>query len=230
MRLLKVWACGIAVLLSLSGAAFADATDGQPVDPGASVGTRLSTLLGAEHTALASVDPTRIQAITTPPAKAGDPTAVRVQVQYDDAWLDSLPQASGNAEWTCLTQAIYFEARGESVKGEFAVAEVIANRADSPDFPRSICSVVNQGTGHKYACQFTFTCDGQSDAINDELAYDRAGKIARLILDGAPRVLTDGATHFHTLGVSPAWARQFEETVQIGQHVFYREPVRLAAN
>lgn len=228
MRVLKVWACGIAVLLTMSGAAIADATVGQSADPAISVDTRLATLLGQERTALTAVAPNRIQEITTPPVKPGD-TATS-QVQYTDAWLDTLPVATGDDQWSCLTRAIYFEARGESVKGEFAVAEVIANRADSPDFPHDICSVVNQGSGHKFACQFSFTCDGQTDAMNDQVSYDKAGKIARLILDGAPRTLTGGATHFHTTAVWPSWSHQFEETAQIGAHVFYRDPIRIASN
>jgi spore germination cell wall hydrolase CwlJ-like protein len=228
MRVLKVWACGVAMLLTMGGAVLADATAGQPTDPGISVDTRLATLLGQERSALTAVAPNRIQEITTPPTKADDPATS--QIQYSDAWLDTLPVATGDAQWSCLTRAIYFEARGESVKGEFAVAEVIANRADSPDFPHDICAVINQGTGHKYACQFSFTCDGQTDAINDQVSYDKAGKIARLILDGAPRSLTFGATHFHTTGVWPSWSHQFEETAQIGAHVFYRDPIRLASN
>lgn len=228
MNVLKVWACGIAVLLTMSGAANADATVGQSADPGISVDTRLSMLLGQERSALTAVAPNRIQQITTPPVKPGD--TATTNVQYDDAWLDTLPVATGDEQWSCLTRAIYFEARGESVKGEFAVAEVIANRADAPNFPHDICSVVNQGSGHKFACQFSFTCDGHTDAINDQASYDKAGKIARLILDGAPRTLTDGATHFHTTAVWPSWSHQFEETAQIGAHVFYRDPVQLASN
>ena len=54
---------------------------------------------------------------------------------YSKAYLRSLPTAKGGKEWACLTEALYFEARGETVKGQFAVAEVILNRVSSPSFP-----------------------------------------------------------------------------------------------
>ncbi|MGB0426409.1 MAG: cell wall hydrolase, partial [Paracoccaceae bacterium] len=72
---------------------------------------------------------------------------------YSKAYLRSLPVAKGGKEWACLTEALYFEARGETVKGQFAVAEVILNRVSSPSFPDTICGVINQGTGRKFACQ-----------------------------------------------------------------------------
>ena len=55
-----------------------------------------------------------------------------------------------------------------------------------------------------------------------EAAFVQAGKIARLMIDGAPRALTMGATHFHTTGVRPDWSRRFDRTAAIGQHLFYR--------
>jgi spore germination cell wall hydrolase CwlJ-like protein len=152
----------------------------------------------------------------------GQEAAARPAVQYDAGWLAGLPMATGDEQWQCLTEALYFEARGETVRGQFAVAEVILNRVDSPLYPRSVCGVVRQG-GHG-GCQFSFTCDRNSDAMREKDAYREAGKIARLMLDGAARALTDGATHFHTRGVNPGWSRQFAKTASIGAHVFYRQP------
>ncbi|GAA6208569.1 hypothetical protein NBRC116601_18620 [Cognatishimia sp. WU-CL00825] len=146
------------------------------------------------------------------------------------SWVDQQPVVSGDAQWACLAQALYFEARGESVKGQFAVAEVILNRVDTPRFPNSVCKVVNQGTGRKYACQFTFTCDGHPEVIREQAAYHRVGKIAKLMLEGGPRDLTDGATYYHTKAVNPRWARKFTRTTTIGVHHFYRNPTRLSQN
>jgi hypothetical protein len=70
---------------------------------------------------------------------------------YSKAYLRGLPVAKGGKEWACLTEALYFEARGETVKGQFAVGEVILNRVSSPSFPDTICGVINQGTGRKFA-------------------------------------------------------------------------------
>jgi spore germination cell wall hydrolase CwlJ-like protein len=66
--------------------------------------------------------------------------------------------------------------------------------------------VVNEGTGRRFACQFTYTCDGRPEEMTDERALHRLGHIARIMLDGAPRDLTGGATHYHADWVNPRWA------------------------
>ncbi|MDO6482074.1 cell wall hydrolase [Shimia thalassica] len=152
-------------------------------------------------------------------------------IVYSRSWIDGQPKAGGrDDQWQCLAEALYFEARGESVKGQFAVAEVIMNRVDHDYYPASLCGVIKQGTGRKYQCQFTFTCDGIAENIHEKAAYERVGKVARLMIDGAPRVLTDGATHYHTKAVSPSWSRKFKRTTTIGVHHFYRQPTRLSQN
>lgn len=139
-------------------------------------------------------------------------------IRYDEAWLASQPAATGDAQWQCLRTAIYFEARGESIRGQFAVAEVVLNRVDSARYPSSICGVVQQ------TCQFSFTCDGISETMHDRASAERAGRIARVMMDGAPRGLTMGATYFHTRAVRPSWAGRFDRTAAIGAHLFYRQP------
>ena len=139
-----------------------------------------------------------------------------------------MPVVDGGQQWACLTEALYFEARGESVEGIVGVAEVILNRVDDRRYPSSVCGVVNQGTGERYRCQFTYTCDGRPETITELGAHAKVGKIARIMLDGAPRTLTDGATHYHTKSVNPRWSRAFPRTATIGYHIFYREPSRLA--
>lgn len=230
MRLLQNWTAALVASFVLGGAAFADVTVSQSNDPaavgGASLGGRMTQLLGAEKSAVGQVAPTRLSAmadgVAVPkPAKPGDKAAVPAAIDYADGFLATLPEASGDEQWQCLAQALYHEARGETVKGEFAVAEVILNRVDSPQYPNSVCGVVNQGGNG--GCQFSFTCDGYSDRIREQGAWIQAGKIARLMLDGAPRDLTMGATHFHTRGVSPDWSRRFDRTASIGAHLFYRQ-------
>ncbi len=148
---------------------------------------------------------------------------------FTDEWIDSRPRAIGDDEWRCLTQAIYFEARGESIKGQFAVGEVILNRVANPRFPSSICGVVHQGTGKRYQCQFTYMCDGYKETIHDPQAYERVGKAARALLDGYYQMgVTVGATHYHSTDVSPRWSRVYTRTTRIGRHVFYRQTSRTA--
>lgn len=98
-------------------------------------------------------------------------------------WLQAQAPPTGDADWHCLAKAVYFEARGESLQGQVAVAEVILNRVESPRYPHSVCGVVQQA-GHG-GCQFSFTCDGHPDRMRDAHAADLAGRIARAMLDGA---------------------------------------------
>ena len=184
-------------------------------------------LSGASRTVAAKPLSLRLFAGLKPKNKV---TPIPLQISFDPAWWAKQPAKKGDAEWACLTKALYFEARGESIRGQVAVAEVILNRVSSGAYPRSICGVVNQGAGSRLGCQFSYVCDGQSDTMNETGARIEVGKIAALMIAGAPRVLTDGATHFHTAAVRPSWARKFPQTAVIGAHYFYRQPVSIASS
>ena len=132
------------------------------------------------------------------------------------------PKNRPNLQWKCLAEALYFEARGEPVQGQFAVAEVILNRGDSSKFPNNICRVVNQGTGRKHACQFSYTCDGKLERVSNRVSYDQMVRIAGFMIGGVSPPLTAGATYYHATSVWPSWARGFENTVTIGVHKFYK--------
>ncbi|MCX7360166.1 MAG: cell wall hydrolase [Alphaproteobacteria bacterium] len=126
----------------------------------------------------------------------------------------------------CLAQAIYYEARGESQRGQIAVAEVIMNRAKSGYYPSSVCGVVFQGSHRSTGCQFTFTCDGSINHRPRGRAWDRAQRVATAVMSGYTRPITQGATHYHTLAVNPVWNSGLVETTTIESHVFYRFPNR----
>ncbi len=194
------------------------------------IATRLSALLGQERQALDIVPDTRLSALTAVPDSARRTVAPADGAMLSESFLSSMSAPRGSAEWECLADALYFEARGEAVKGVFAVGEVIMNRVDSAEYPNSICGVVHQGTGRKYACQFTWTCDSNSDSIGNPTAHARVGKVAKLLMEGAERSLTAGATHYHTKAVHPSWANRFPRTAEIGAHLFYRQPTRSASN
>ena len=151
-------------------------------------------------------------------------------LEFSKSWVDAQPEARGGDELQCLAEALYFEARGETVKGQFAVAEVIPNRVEAERFPASACGVINQGTGKKYQCQFTYTCDGHKEVISEPRAFERVSKVARAALDGVAPELTKGATHYHTTAVKPQWSRVYTKTAAIGDHVFYRHTWRTASN
>ena len=194
--------------------------------------SRLGVLLGQERQALDVVPDERLAALTAPlQAVIPDaPVAPTVPAQTQATLVVAAPVPTGGTEWQCLTEALYFEARGETLEGMFAVAEVILNRRDSHNYPNSVCGVVHQGTGALYACQFTYTCDGRSDAVNDRAAWNMVGRVATLMLNGAPRPLTNGATFYHARSVNPSWSARFTRTAAIGAHLFYRAPTRTASN
>jgi hypothetical protein len=135
-------------------------------------------------------------------------------------------QAVNPREHNCLSQAIYYEARGETQRGQVAVAEVVMNRVRSSVYPNTICEVVYQGSHRVTGCQFTFTCDGSLRARPRGRAWERAQRVATAMLLGYHRPITQNATHYHTHAVNPVWNSGLVETTDIGSHVFYRFPNR----
>ena len=130
-------------------------------------------------------------------------------------------------EQLCLTQAIYHEARGESEAGQWAVANVIINRAMSKKFPKTLCGVVFQNADQgRYKCQFTFACDGRSDFGTEKGAWSRATRMAQLAyrefqVGERPGVVPNSALYYHTTAVAPSWSNKFHRVASIGSHVFY---------
>ncbi len=122
----------------------------------------------------------------------------------------------------CLTQAAYYEARGEGRDGMRAVAQVVLNRVRHRAFPNSVCGVVFQGAGRRTGCQFSFTCDGSMRGRVNRAAWNRAREIASSALSGAVEARVGNATHFHTTGVSPRWRHSLIQVSQVGDHLFYR--------
>ena len=213
---------GLVAALSMVSAAAADVTVSTSTNSTATFGSRLGSLMQAERGAAKDLDAQAMKRLTVAP-ESGE------NGPYSGSRLEKMRKPKGGENWSCLAEALYFEARGESVKGMFAVAEVILNRVDDARYPDTVCGVVNQGTGERFRCQFTYTCDGRPENIGDAQAYDRVAKVARLMMDGEERRLTDGATHYHTKSVRPKWAKVFPRTTTIGYHHFYREPSRIAS-
>jgi spore germination cell wall hydrolase CwlJ-like protein len=123
----------------------------------------------------------------------------------------------------CLSEAIYFEARGEPVDGQIAVAQVVLNRAFSGHYPNSVCGVVYQNANRSRRCQFSFACDGVPDRVREPEAMDRAKKIAADSLAGKLWLSDVGkATHYHAYWVHPRWVREMTKMHKLGVHTFYR--------
>lgn len=126
-------------------------------------------------------------------------------------------------ELWCMATAIYFEARGESYRGQVAVAQVVMNRLQHKLYPDTICGVVFQNQTKRNACQFSFACDGQSEVINDKKSWTQAEEIALKVSNGELYLAEVGnATHYHATYVYPGWANKMTKMTKVGLHVFYR--------
>lgn len=195
---------------------------------GAARVSELSEASAATRTALAKG--TRSSEVTRASRNVGADAAVIVRTaKLDLRLVDSLPRARGDTQWACLAEAIYFEARGEPLSGQVAVAEVILNRVDSPAYPSTICGVTRQGATKGRNCQFSYACDGRPEVMTDRLARGRSEKLAALMVGGQARSVSGGATHFHASYVRPSWAGRMTRTIRIGQHNFYRSRTRLVS-
>ena len=155
-------------------------------------------------------------------------TKVRRPSEWTSSKLLSLPVPKSDKQVSCLAEALYFEARGEPIKGQLAVGEVILNRVEDRRYPSSICKVVNQGTGRRFACQFTYTCDGKLETVHERKPYEMALKIAKILMTTHDRKLTRGSTHYHSNYVDPKWSKKFERVAKFGRHIFYRQPILLS--
>lgn len=123
----------------------------------------------------------------------------------------------------CLAEAVYFEARGEAVRGQIAVAQVVVNRAFSGYYPTTVCGVVYQNSHRHLSCQFTFACDGIRDVVREPDMWERAKRIAKATLDGQLWLPEVGkSTHYHAYWVHPSWVREMRKMYRTGVHTFYR--------
>lgn len=120
----------------------------------------------------------------------------------------------------CLALTVYFEARGEPLTGQLAVAQVVLARVASPAYPDTVCSVVKQARKPGlYKCQFSAWCDGKSEVPLELDTYRRIQGLSILaLLSGPP---PNAPTHYHADYVSPNWP-DLAEVTRVGRHVFYR--------
>jgi hypothetical protein len=119
-------------------------------------------------------------------------------------------------EQDCLANAVYFEARGEPIEGQLAVAEVVLNRTRSGRYPATICDVVTQ------PWQFSFVRNGIIPAADrGSEAWRKAVAVARIAETGARRLLPQDVLWYHADYVSPSWGRRLARNTKIGLHIFY---------
>jgi spore germination cell wall hydrolase CwlJ-like protein len=162
--------------------------------------------------------------------ESGESIAPKGEVNSDDQRAKSPAERLGlndeksrAREEKCLAEAVYFEARGEAVRGQIAVAQVVMNRAFSGKYPTTVCGVVYQNKHRHLACQFTFACDNNPDVIREPDMWDRAKKISKAMLDGQIWLPEVGkSTHYHAYYVHPSWVSEMTKLYKFGVHTFYR--------
>jgi spore germination cell wall hydrolase CwlJ-like protein len=130
------------------------------------------------------------------------------------------PIVLSDADFNCLVEAIYFEAGSEDPIGQRAVAHVILHRVKSPRFPDTVCGVVHDS--NRRGCQFSYWCDGKSDAMSSDERWAKSKQAADDVLSGAYPDVTKGALFYHADFVRPRWRKKMTRTATIGGHIFYR--------
>lgn len=137
--------------------------------------------------------------------------------------IDKYGHAVSQKDIWCMAEAIYFEARGESYRGQVAVGQVVMNRLAHPIYPKDICQVVFQNQQMHNACQFSFACDGRPETITDQKSWKQADEIAKGVITGSLYLPEVGkATHYHANYVYPDWAPRLKRVTKIGNHIFYQ--------
>ena len=153
------------------------------------------------------------------------PEAASPSIQNTDRRAESLPalvaaMPADNAlsgDLLCLAQAVYFEARGEPLSGQLAVARVVINRTASGQFPDDYCSVVKQRG------QFSFVRGGHIPSPNmSSAAWQRAHAVARIAHQDLWESEVGDSLYFHATHVRPRWAGRLATVARIDSHVFYR--------
>jgi spore germination cell wall hydrolase CwlJ-like protein len=148
-------------------------------------------------------------------------------------------------EFICLVENIYFESKGESLRGKIAVGVVTLNRLKDSRYPKTICEVVKQGPVReswktrqdstlaadqrlyipvRHRCQFSWWCDGYKERIKYDENWIDSVRAAKSALTGKYDDLVDGATHYHAVYTTPEWANRLRFIVQIDNHKFYEYP------
>jgi len=163
---------------------------------------------------------------------------------FQNAIKGEIYTAESQPELYCLAMNIYHEARAEPIAGQYAVADVTINRTLDTRYPNTVCEVVMQAkmkeswktkqypdlpdSERKYIpirnkCQFSWFCDGRSDAVHDGDSWRQAQEVAyRIVVEKKFRGITEGSTHYHADYVSPRWAKAFDLVGRVGTHIFYR--------
>jgi spore germination cell wall hydrolase CwlJ-like protein len=178
---------------------------------------RVSAGLIADGTVANFADVTAAVAKTASEAKLTSGNPVEPHQPLDELVRDHRAAVASDEERRCLAGAVYFEARGEPLEGQLAVAEVVLNRAASGEYPASICEVVKQ------PAQFSFVRNGLFPPIDESsAAWRTAVAVAHIAAEKLADKLASDVLWYHADYVAPDWGRRLARATQIGAHIFYR--------
>jgi spore germination cell wall hydrolase CwlJ-like protein len=119
----------------------------------------------------------------------------------------------------CLATAVYYEARGESLDGQLAVARVIMNRASSGRYPSDWCGVVTQPWQFSFVNPHTGALP-QADVSST--SWRKAEAVAMLAAAKVIPTVGDDVLWYHANYVAPSWGHRLQLAQRIGAHIFYR--------
>ena len=166
---------------------------------------------------------TQVQAAPSVTARVPPAMATEAAWLYKGGWpLSALvdkfaTNAPLDEQTNCLATAVYFEARGESLEGQLAVARVVMNRTASGKYPPDWCSVVKQ------PWQFSFVRNGQFPAADTDCdAWRKAEAIAELAAANIVPSVDPDVLWYHATYVAPSWGHRLNMVEKIGAHLFYR--------
>ena len=231
-------AAGLAVAtVALTGASYSAPLQAQPYAPSISAFAQptLTTAAGID----AALDRVDVQVASAPAAPlkqglfaslwtkasalfGGDRSAATISIvpqrplTLDELVVTYAGDATADTEQDCLAKAVYFEARGEPLEGQLAVAEVVMNRAASGRYPGTLCEVITQ------PWQFSFIQKGRfptPDFGSD--SWRKAVAVARIAQGHLADTLPSDVLWYHATYVSPGWGKRLHRTAQIGLHIFY---------
>lgn len=147
-------------------------------------------------------------------------------LQADADRLISSPPKSlkGETSLACTAVAVFFEARGESIEGQEAVASVVLQRALTPGrWGSTPCDVVRPVQFEFMTSRYGYPKITKQSGW--QTSWPKAVNLAAQILADGPLPELKGADHYHTRQSRPYWRLKMPRVAAIGNHFFYADPL-----
>lgn len=122
----------------------------------------------------------------------------------------------------CLAIAIFFESKGEPIKGQEAVAETILNRVRHSDYPDSICKVIKQPYQFSWYNK-NISLNKPPTLVYKNVQYQKHWETAKEVANEQLKKKTNhtkGALFFNTRGLGVRYKTNVKPC-RIGNHIFY---------